>query len=404
MSQFEACYNFIMKAAIKWLLAGLYLTHFCGVLISPALADPPSVSDRQQCVSLRTRSQWVSFREQYLRTFTVSAAPRENEDFREMLSRSQLTYEQLASCLPELRLQGLGNCFERFIDFTRNLGRFSESVPDVRQPSGIRHFGSGYRFEVPDADYLRSQPLEAMQIPSEFLLPTLQQAQVALERRGVSSVRFQSGLTSHDRIIFHERLARYDRYFLIEGDNLSTIDVILVENRTDGQRPQIYFRENTLTPGHAHHQATTNVSSCINCHSNGLREIVPALPLSTALERERLQSINQRIHRTGSPDWHNTLHPNRFGPALGTRSRHGCINCHDGQTRSALNWMTDIGEVYKKVVQEGSMPPGQHLSRRQRIQMFQELYRDGQRALRAWMTEIPCSHEGPSLNQAHCPQ
>ena len=142
--------------------------------------------------------------------------------------------------------------------------------------------------------------------------------------------------------------------------------------------------------------------NCVLCHKSG---VLPIFPVEGSVSRNELpfvEAVNDRFLSYGPPRFDKYLDPSKFGPGLGsippmsgsnvasTRQSHrtfpvkrnegassntACVSCHHSNGLGSLNWPMDE-KVISSFVKGGQMPFGVELSKRERVELYNQLVQE----------------------------
>lgn len=323
-------------------------------------------------------------------------------------------------------------------------------------PAWMRqHDGDSYGFRRNNHEYLKAQDAaeepEGMMVPPEVLIaaiPSRTRVIEAARRNGYRYLDHDSGIDeTRTFVLVPDPRGRFDQWFLLNLQRgKSTIQThqplsILVVQKKDAAgnvlpKVRLHFRDYTIAAsGHGYRLALdeTKNGKCYSCHTNGVRQLIPRItpvlearpvrgepgydesgtgPVPENFALHRLQEFNRRLRSYGNPDWMGDIRPEDFGPPLGKAQ--GCIDCHDGTSRAALNIATSLRQLEKKVYYQLSMPPDNHLQRmlernemknpelseaeaaqleqalKSQANLIRELEASRVATLRSWLLEVAC--------------
>lgn len=272
-------------------------------------------------------------------------------------------------------------------------------------PAWMRqHDEDSYGFRRNNHEYLKAQESleepDGMMVPPEVLvaaIPSRTKVIEAARRNGYRYLEHDSGIDdTRTFVLVPDSRGRFDQWFLLNlqpGQSLVQVHQplsILVVQKKDAAgnvlpKVRLHFRDYTIAArGHSYHLALdeTKNGKCYSCHTNGVRQLIPRItpvlearpvrgepgydengtgPVPPDFALHRLQEFNRRLRSYGNPDWRGDIEPGDFGPPLGKAQ--GCIDCHDGASRAALNMATSLRQLEKKVYYQLSMPPDNSLQR-----------------------------------------
>ena len=266
-----------------------------------------------------------------------------------------------------------------------------------------QHDDVSYGFIPSNHEYLQAQegkelPTGMMNAPAAIVaaIPDREKVIEAARKNGFKYLVQESGLDGTRTFVFIPDVEeRFDQWLLLnlqEGKmaiKLNTPLSILVVQKKDKwgrklSRIRLHFRDYTIVPaatGFKLHLHEENNGKCYSCHTNGVRQLIPRVtpalqaspvkgesgyeqaPRSSdqGFAYQRLKEFNRKLRSYGNPDWTGQIIPDDYGPPLGKNQ--GCMNCHDGVSRTTLNMATSITQLQKKVYYQLSMPPDTHLMR-----------------------------------------
>lgn len=147
------------------------------------------------------------------------------------------------------------------------------------------------------------------------------------------------------------------------------IDIISVEKQRPSDKGQprsrVYYAEMLRDfLGGKNPRLHAGVSSCYECHANGMRNIVPALGTMAPDQKETLRLFNEKMDSYGKMDWSGMVNKEHLGPPIGRTQ--SCIGCHNnlndedlsGRSRGELNYFANADHIRGKIVDMAHMPIG----------------------------------------------
>jgi hypothetical protein len=377
-----------------------------------ALAVDPEICQRW------TKTELLRFRDSYVNDFIKSTHPNPDNFFPVVYDFTEERRDWAAfvkNCPKQLEALGMNACFANFskmmsahIQSTRPQKWIGPPTDNEGKPNKNKPVLGGYAFEQSDADYLKSQPQEAMKLPKEFESPDPELWKKKAEEKKLPYLEFPSGpAEGGKRILIFEKIGGWDRFLFADPNTEGHLFGMIVAENTKKSSPRIYFREfrPSQDPKDKKVYPVNNVVTCFNCHANGLRRIVPldgaifTKPVAgdpegltpQALAQHRLDSFNKKIAEYGTPNWQGQLRIWDFGPSFGSTPKANCVRCHNGYDRGELNYALSWGEILRKVRVEGSMPPAKHpLSKKEREALLKDLAEEWKGNLHKWVNATSC--------------
>lgn len=257
-----------------------------------------------------------------------------------------------------------------------------------------QHDPENYGFNVNNHEYLTAQeapdkPPGMMKVPQAIIdsLPSRTKVEAAARKSGLKYLTHNSALGGSRTFIFNpDPKGRYDQWFLLnlqdEKDAIKSqtpLSIIVVQKKTlEGKalpKVRLHFRDYTIYPettGYRLQLHETNNGKCYSCHPNGVRQLIerrtPVLQAEPVLgedhygsakvprdfAEQRLIAFNRKLRSYGGADWTGQITPEDHGPALG--GPQGCLECHNGESRAALNVSISMNQIRQKVMFELNMP------------------------------------------------
>ncbi len=235
-----------------------------------------------------------------------------------------------------------------------------------------------YGFKVTDAAYLNDPLTQTMiELPSEFKNGLPENWEEIAKKNNWPYAEFESSVVGNKPYYSFQRLTmlverpigdlwiqftRPDVASRLTGASERLINVIGVSSPSENAgRRKPYFAEYLTDWKGRNPRVHTNVSSCYECHANGMRSIVPALGSASSASSERIAFFNQRMEKYGSLDWAGLIDTQALGPAIGRKQ--SCVACHNDENihrgaRASLRYYTDFSHIKMKMVNLLQMPPG----------------------------------------------
>jgi hypothetical protein len=238
--------------------------------------------------------------------------------------------------------------------------------------------GHSMQFLLPNLDYIARQPKEMLAFPTELQNGLPSNWEEICEKNKWHCLKFVSASLPNPpkdsfwRLIISVPGELFDRWMLFtlpsngKGTEERLIDFMAVETHRNSNgikqklaRPLLHFTEYWRDSDGTKPVLRKDIASCYKCHPNGMRDIVPAVGSVDVKGLKKSQFMNNIMKNYGDVDWGESINISAFGPAMGERQ--GCVSCHNGRERGALN-AAHLGErsrhqLYFKMVQDLSMPP-----------------------------------------------
>lgn len=337
----------------------LFLSSFGPVALAEASAQCDHKTDQSFLNYLRKKSE------------TVTSSKRStNYSFLEQVAAQIEACEELPSS------KDLKKC-------TTNFKRFAK-VYSRRQ-----HPNHKYGFSIPDSEYLSDPTTRAMtELPEEFRDGLPSDWKAIAERNKWPYAEFSSSIVGNKPFYSYRRmtvlverpevdlwiqftLPDLDAKLPLLGFRLPEkfhkpfkerlINVIGIEKtKSPSARPRPYFAEYFSDFRGRNPRVHTRVSSCYECHANGMRVIVPAIGSVPASQVHNLKLLNSKMEKYGTVDWSGLVDVKGLGPAIGRKQT--CVACHnDSNTlsgRAALRYYTNFSHIKFKMVDLLQMPIG----------------------------------------------